>query len=102
METKSTKTNQTIDFKDPSQLNPMLFWTGQGKKKFPLLAKVSSSFLSCPVSTGSAERVFSIAGKAMSADRVRLGACHLEAEVMLTMNSDLVSNLFYDEEMIDD
>ncbi|MCP3665216.1 MAG: hAT transposon family protein, partial [Gammaproteobacteria bacterium] len=42
----------------PSQLNPVLYWTGQGKKDFPLLANVSSSFLACPVSTGSAQRVF--------------------------------------------
>ncbi len=80
----------------------MLFWAGQGKQKFPLLSKVCSSFLACPVSKASAERVSSIAGKAMSSDRASHGPCHLEAEVMLTMDQSLVSILFEDEEMIDE
>ncbi len=38
----------------------------------------------------------------MSADRASHGPCHLEAEVMLRMGESLVSNLFEEEEMIDD
>ncbi len=74
-----------------------MLWTGQGKKKFLL-----SRFLACPVSTGRAERVFSIAGKAMSANRVNLRSCNLEAEGMQTMNQVLVSKLFEHDEMIDE
>jgi hypothetical protein len=57
--------------------NPLLFWR-RNEQKYPRLFQLAKVFLSIPASSGSVERLFSIAGSIARARRARLSVGQLE------------------------
>jgi len=51
--------------------SPLVYWR-KHKKLFPYLSKLAKSYLALPATTGSAERLFSIAGSIARARRACL------------------------------
>ena len=56
------------------ETNPLDFWRmKQEERRFPVLAQLARKYLGLPTSSGSVERMFSVAGSLCRARRARLG-----------------------------
>lgn len=57
----------------PRSSDPLHWWKGLGKDKFPLLFQLAQKYLCIPATSVPSERVFSMAGQIISKKRNRLG-----------------------------
>ena len=76
----------SVNFKCEDTLE---FWK-VNQFKYPLLAALAKKFLGVPASSGSAERMFSIAGHIFSVKRRRMGIKLFERLVFLKLNEDFL------------
>ena len=67
--------------------NPLQWWA-QSEDRFPRLAKLGKRYLAVPATSTPSERIFSLAGNAITQQRVSLHPAHVDALVFLHANQD--------------
>lgn len=82
---KKPKISEVDDFlefcQNCKESNPLAFWKAH-QHQFPKLAKLARKYLAVPASTGSVERLLSVAGALARARRANLTPATLKALIM--------------------
>ncbi|KAG9278171.1 zinc finger BED domain-containing protein 1-like [Astyanax mexicanus] len=73
-----------------SKKDDPLQWWSENEGRFPMLSKLSKSFLCIPATSTPSERIFSAAGNICSQKRASLSPRHVEMLTFLAMNKSLV------------
>ncbi len=71
-----------------STSNPLLWWSSEGKERFPLLFKLAKKYLSLTATSVPSERVFSIAREVLNKKRTSLKSEDARMLVCLLSNLD--------------